>query len=105
MGVYDDFSKDQNPYFDVSSPAYNNDKNLMAVVVNEAINKFGVCMEYYIITYNTNYDRIWGEDNNRCYIRSFEFMAKYDLPREDKIWTKFGIEGTDELTLWISKKS
>lgn len=104
MGNFDDFSKDQNPYFDVSSPSYSNDKNLVAVMINEAYNKFGVCMEYYITTYDTNYDKIWGEDNNRHYIRKFEFMAKYDLPREDKIWTKFGIEGTDNITLWISKR-
>jgi len=104
MAYYDDFSKDQNPYFDVSSPSYDNDKNLMAITINEAFNKYGVCMEYYITTYDTNYDRIWGEDNNRFYIRSFEFMGKYELPREDKIWTKFGIEGTDEVTLWVSKR-
>jgi hypothetical protein len=104
MGNFDDFSKDQNPYFDVSSPAYDNDKNLMAVMVNEVFNKFGVCMEYYITTYDTNYDRVWGEDNNRFYIRNFEFMGKYELPREDKIWSKFGIEGSDEVTIWISKR-
>jgi len=104
MGNFDDFSKDQNPYFDVSSPAYNNDKSLMAVMVNEVFNKFGVCMEYYITTYDTNYDRVWGEDNNRFYIRNFEFMCKYELPREDKIWSKFGIEGSDEVTIWISKR-
>lgn len=104
MGNFEDFSKDQNPYFDVSSPAYNNDKSLMAVMVNEVFNKFGVCMEYYITTYDTNYDRVWGEDNNRFYIRNFEFMGKYELPREDKIWSKFGIEGSDEVTIWISKR-
>lgn len=104
MGIYDDFSKDQNPYFDVSSPSYNNDKNLIAVVVNEAINKYGVCMEYYVTTYDTSYDKIWGEDNNRHYIRKFEFMSKYELPKEDKIWTKFGIENSDQITLWVSKR-
>jgi len=104
MANFDYFSRDQNPYFDVSSDSYNNDKNLVSVTINEMINKFGVCMEYYITTYDTNYDRIFGEDNNRCYIRNFDFMAKYELPREDRIWTKFGIEGSDEVTLWISKR-
>jgi hypothetical protein len=104
MGNFDYFSRDQNTYFDVNSDQYQNDKDLMSVMINEYYNKYGVCMEYYITTYDTNYDRIWGEDNNRCYIRNFQFMCYYNLPREDKIWTKFGIEGTDEVTIWMSKR-
>ena len=104
MGNFDNFSRTQNQYFNFNSEAYNNDKSLIAVMINEVYNKYGVCMEYYITTYDTNYDRIFGEDNNRRYMRNFKFNGYFNTPKEDKMWSKFGIEGTDEVIIWVSKR-
>ena len=94
----------QNPYFDVSGPDYQNDKDLISVIINEYYNKYGVCMEYYITSYDTDYDKVFGEDNDRSYERKFEVNGYFSLPREDKLWTKFGMEQSTDITLWISKR-
>jgi hypothetical protein len=103
MGNFDTFNRGENPYFDFGD-GYQADKNLISVIINEVYNKYGVCMEYYVTTYDTNYDKVFGEDNDRCYVRNFDVNGYFNLPREDKIWSKFGIEGTDEIVLWISKR-
>lgn len=82
---------------------YDNERELHRDFVTEAYNKFGICMTYYIVSYDTKYDRIWGEDNNRRFIRKFEFMAFYPLQQEEKMWTKFGINGLDEFSIYVSK--
>jgi hypothetical protein len=104
MSNFSDFNSCSNDFFKFNSKAYDRDKNLLSLQVNEIINLHGVCMDYYITTYDTRYDRIWGEDNDRRFERNFDFMAMYQLPREDKIWSKFGIEGTDTITMSISKR-
>jgi hypothetical protein len=82
---------------------YENERELYRGLVTEAYNRHGICMTYYIVSYDTQYDRIWGEDNNRRFIRKFEFMAYYPLQSEEKMWTKFAIEGLDRFSLFISK--
>ena len=104
MGNFDNFSRTQNSYFDFGSDKYKNDKDLVSVIINEYYNKYGVCMEYYITSYDTKYDRVFGEDNNRTYSKMFPVNGYFNLPREDKTWTMFGIEGTDEIVMWVSKR-
>ena len=104
MGNFDHMNINGSGFFDFDSPDYDKEKNLVSVIINEAYNKFGVCMDYYITSYDIKYDRIFGEDNNRRYIRSFPVNVFYKLPNEEKTWSKFGIEGTDDITLWISKQ-
>lgn len=82
---------------------YDNERELHREFVTEAYNKFGICMTYYIVSYDTQYDRIWGEDNNRRFSRKFEFMAFYPLQTEEKMWTKFGINGIDQFSIFVSK--
>ena len=100
-----DFNTGQNPYFDFSDDSkYGNDKKLIGVLINEYYNKYGVCMEFYQTSYDKKYDTVWGEDNDRRYVRKFDLNGYFNLPREDKVWTKFGIEGTDEIIVWVSKR-
>jgi len=61
-------------------------------------------MEYYQTSYDTSYDYLFGEDNNRRFIKKFDFMVLYELPREDKMWTKFGIEGLDNFSMYCAKR-
>lgn len=104
MGNFDHFNRGQNSYFDFGSDRFQKERDLFSVVINEYYNKYGVCMEYYIVSYDTKYDKVFGEDNNRTCRRNFKVNGYFNLPREDKIWTKFGIEGTDEIIMWVSKR-
>ena len=104
MGNFDNISCDKNSYFDVGNKAYDKDKNLLSLMINEYYNKYGVCMEYYITSYDKEYDKIFGEDNDRKHLRNFSFNGYFTLPREDKLWNKFGITSSDQLTIWISKR-
>jgi hypothetical protein len=38
--------------------SYNNERELFDVLVTEAYNKHGVCLDYYITSYDKNYDKI-----------------------------------------------
>lgn len=82
---------------------YSSERQLYRSLNTEAYNKFGVCMTYYVVSYDTQYDRIWGEDNNRRFVRKFEFMGFYPLVSEEKMWTKFAIQGIDEFSIFVSK--
>jgi hypothetical protein len=44
---------------------YDNERKLYRKLTTEAYNKFGVCMTYYVVSYDTQYDKIYGEDNDR----------------------------------------
>jgi hypothetical protein len=82
---------------------YSNERQLYRIAVTEAYNKFGVCMTYYIVSFDINYDKIYGEDNDRRFIRKFDVMAYYPLNTEEKMWTRFAIEGIDNFSVFISK--
>lgn len=92
-----------NGFLTKCSPAYNNERRLYDNLATEFINQHGVCLSYYITSWDVTYDSIVGEDNNRFFERTFDFMGYYTLPREDKIWTKFGIEGMDSFSIFVSK--
>jgi hypothetical protein len=82
---------------------YNNERELYRDLVTEAYNRFGVCMTFYVLSYDTQYDKIYGEDNDRRFVRKFDIMAFYPLQTEEKLWTKFAVAGVDEFSLFVSK--
>lgn len=92
-----------NGYVTKCSSNYDNVRKVYGNMMTEMINQHGVCMKYYITTWNTNYDKIFGEDNDRRFERVFDVMSYYQLPKEEKLWTKFGIEGLDSFSMYISK--
>lgn len=104
MGIFDSFPQGKNQFFDYRNPLYNREKNLFSLWATEVINKYGVCMEFYQTTYDLTYDKIWGEDNNRRFIKKFDIQCYYQLPREEKMFTKFGLENLDTFSMWCSKK-
>jgi len=83
---------------------YNNERELYDLFLTEVYNKHGVCLIYYVTTYNTAGNKIFGEDNNRSFVRKFEFMGFYMLPREEKLWNKFGIAGMDQFSIYVAKR-
>jgi len=104
MANFNDFPKGRNPYFDFRKSSYDREKNLFSLWATESINKYGVCMEFYQTTYDTSYDKIFGEDNNRRFVKKFDVMVYYQMPREEKMWTKFGIENMDTFSMFVSKR-
>jgi hypothetical protein len=90
---YDDYSSlpDLN-YFVKTESRYNNEKELYDVLMMESYNDYGVSAVYYKTTYDTNYDKIFGEDRNRMITNRYDIMVYYELPRELEMWSKFGIE-------------
>lgn len=90
-------------FFQEELSGYNCEKELFSVLQMEAFNNFGVQLVYYPISYGTTYDPIFGEDNDRSVIRNFEIMGYYDLPKENKIGTVFGLDVLDQITVYVNK--
>ncbi len=83
---------------------YRNEKDLYKSLLTEGYNKNGVPMEYYLVSYDTSFDPIFGEDNDRRLERKFDVMAYYELPEEEELYSRLGIEGLDNFVIWISKE-
>jgi hypothetical protein len=60
-------------------------------------------MTYYVVSYDTQYDKIYGEDNDRRFIRKFDIMCYFPLQTEEKQWTSMGIVGIDNFSVFASK--
>jgi len=103
-GNFSHFSRKKDTTYFNYRDNYSNERNLFDIWSTEAYNNHGVCMEYYVASYDKKYDPIWGEDGDRRFTRFFDIMVMYNLPTEDKMWSKFGIEGTDEITMWATKR-
>lgn len=82
---------------------YDNERELFRSLITEAYNRHGVCAVYFKTTYDVNYDRIWGEDGDRRWERKFDIMTFFPLQSEERMWTKFGTEGIDEFSVYVSK--
>jgi len=90
-------------FFNHLNPNYNNESMLYEFLNMEQKNLHGSCLEYYIISYDTNYDKLFGEDNNRRFVRHFPFMGELVLPKETKQFTTMGIGWTDIFHIYVSK--
>jgi hypothetical protein len=89
-------------YFNIF-PEYVADSQLYNSIISEVYNNFGVPMEYYVTTWNTSADKVYGEDNARQFTRRFNFMAFYELPSEMSNWNIYGIDGIDNFFMHCSK--
>ena len=94
-----------NEYFQFSENSeYDNDSMLFDDIQMEHNNIYGNPMIYYVTTFDTSYDKLFGEDNNRVIIRKFPVKASFELPKEEENYSTFGIEGLDNFRMYISKK-
>lgn len=91
-------------YFKKCTTNYNSERQLYDLLVTEAYNKTGTCMTYYVTDYDTTKDKLFGEDTDRTVLRSFDIMAHGELPREEQLWSKFGIEGLDNFQIFVAKR-
>lgn len=83
---------------------YDADRNLYSDLLAEGFNMYGTPMMYYVVTYDTDYDVLFGEDNNKRIYRKFPVKAMYELPLEEDMYQQFGLEGLDNFEIHISKK-
>ena len=103
--TYDQYSNLPNKNFFVPTEApYDKDRRLYEMLTTECFNKFGVQMNYFILSFDTENDPIFKDDNNRRYKRQFEVQGYYELPRDEDLWSKFGIEGLDTFRIFMSKR-
>jgi len=86
-----------------ASSCYNNEKLLYSKLVGEALLQNGVKTDYYITDYNTSRDQIYGEDTDRTILRKFPVILYYMLPKQDQLFSKFGIEDLDNFKMWVAK--
>lgn len=101
---YQEYDAMPNQFFQEEDTEYDVESNLFSLLATESINMHGVPMVYYITSFNTSYDKLLGEDNNRNITRNFDMMAVYELPNEEEIWNTWGIEGIDNFHIEISMR-
>jgi len=87
----------------ICSSTYDNDRDLAAIVNMEMWNMFGVKIIFYKTTYDVERDKVWGEDVDRYITDEWNVMSYFQLPKENKVWSKFGIEGVNDFSIYISK--
>lgn len=105
MGNFDYFARVPNKnFFSYINSAYENESTLYDKLMTEAINKHGTTMVYYVISYDTTFDPLFGEDNDRRVVRYFPVMVYYELPKEDKLWSPVAMQVIDNFHLYISKR-
>jgi hypothetical protein len=89
------------------SSLYDGERELLQVVNQEAITKFGIPVEYYYLGYDEdkkNVDYIFGEYENRFVLDVWDnVMFWYKLQRENRVWSKFGIDAADTFTIVVPK--
>jgi hypothetical protein len=92
-----------NEMFKKTGNLYDNERELYSILQMESFNIKGTPVEYLAISYDVEYNKIWGEDNDRNYLSAFDVMAYYELPQETEMWTKYSIEGIDVFHMFINK--
>lgn len=104
---YKTFSKLPSFLTQKCSARYNGERELIQVLSQEAVTKFGIATQYYRISYNEDgetVDMIFGENQNRTVLSVWDnIMMWYRLERENRIWSKFGIDSNDSITANIPK--
>ncbi len=88
----------------ICSKSYNSDRELASMLNMEKWNMYGVKIIFYEVSYDTTKDNVWGEDNDRSVISAHNVMSYFELPKENKTWSKFGIEGINNFSMFISKE-
>jgi len=101
---YEEFIPMPNEFFSFNqNSGYDGDKTLYKRLQAEAFNIYGTPMMYYVITYNTAYDPMFGEDNNKRIYRRFPINAVFELPKEEDSYARFGLENLDNFEMHVNQ--
>lgn len=105
MGNFDALPRGKNEFFHhQDGECYDKEKELYDLQITEYINHHGVCCIYYITTWNVDHNRIWGEDNDRFYVRSFDFMTMFELPTEMGVHDVQGFNLQETFHMYTSQR-
>jgi len=103
MGNFDHFPRQKNEFFHhQDGPEYDKEKQLFDLVSTECINFHGVCCKYYKVSWNKDFNAIWGEDSDRFYERTFDFMSMYELPIETGVHGIQGFNLQDQFHIYVT---
>lgn len=94
----------KSPHFIQSRAGYDNERKLVGNFLTEMFNHHGVLTEYICVSFDTAYDKLFGEDNDQRIERKFQMMTYFELSTEEDRWTPFGIEGLDSFSIYTSYK-
>jgi hypothetical protein len=93
-----------NNFWDKDTPCKANESSLYDTLNTGMINQYGVPAVWYMVDYSTNNEKVFGEDNDRLVQRKFNIVYMIDqLLQDDKLWSKWGVEGMDNFRIYISK--
>lgn len=102
---WDDCLNIDSPYWAKDTDCRDAESKLYDNLNNEIFNKFGVPCVYYEVDYSTANEKVFGEDNDRMIMRNYHVQYYTEqLPQDDKLWSKFGIEGMDTFHVFVSKQ-
>lgn len=108
FNVLDKFSQyDTSEFGDLAKyqSKYDNERELYSMWQMEAFNMNGIPALWHVITFDTNYDSLFGEDNNKRVERSFPVMMYIpETPDNIRLWTVFGTEGVNDLIFYVNKE-
>lgn len=84
---------------------YSNEREVYRMLMMEAFNLHGMPALWHIVTFDTEYDPIFKEDNDKRVERVFPIMMYMpETADNNRIWTLMGIEGVNDFVFWISKE-
>lgn len=92
-----------NGFFNTNNSCYDSEKKLSDQLTSEALDMSGEVCDWYQIDYSLYNDRIFGEDNDRRVRKVFRVKLYFELPSDNRQYTKFGIEGMDNFQVHIGK--
>lgn len=109
MSEYEDYPWLCSTIKDTSDYASGNDTTnttLANILTDEGLGSRGFKGQYYVISFDTKYDSIFGEDRYRFIERTFYFMAYTDtFPSNVREYQMQGIWGADIFNVYIAKTS
>lgn len=104
---YKNFSKLPKFLTQKCSPVYDGERELRQVLSQEAVTKYGIATQFYKVGYEEDpldVDKIFGENENRTVLNVWDnVMMWYKLQRENRMWSKFGIDSADTFVAMVPK--
>ena len=92
-----------NGYFNTNSSCYDTEKKMVSQMTSESLDMAGEVCDWYQTDYSLYNERVFGEDNDRRVRKVFRVKLYFELPSDNRLYTKFGIEGTDNFQVHIGK--
>ncbi len=89
--------------FNTLNSCYDQDKKMVDQLTSEALDNAGEACDWYQIDYSLYNERIFGEDNDRRVRSMFRVKLYFELPSDNRQYTKFGIEALDIFQVHVGK--